>query len=82
MRLSFRQYFFEHCGRSGRKSWHNLKQKEAFEQCESEVGFEAMKAAIDYALASGISNVNYIIKRAKGRTEGGKGVPTEYTKPN
>jgi len=60
------KYLFE---KTGRKRWANLVQKELFEETETGLGFERMKEAINWALASGISNIKSIITAAK---KGGK----------
>ncbi len=56
------EYLFE---KTGRKRWSNLVQKELFESTEAEVDFPIMKAAIDWALVKGISDIQSIITAAK-----------------
>jgi phage replication O-like protein O len=56
------KYLFK---KTGRKRWQNLVQEEEFEKAESQVGYEKMKNAIDWALTSGISNVKSIITAAR-----------------
>ncbi len=56
------RFLFE---RTGRRRWANLSQRDAFEACEREVGLEAMKGGIDWALVSGISNIKSMITAAR-----------------
>jgi len=49
-----------------RKRWANEAQRKAFEAVEAEVGSETMVAAVQWAANAGISDVNRIIKAARG----------------
>lgn len=69
------RYLFE---KTGRKRWSNLLQKSEFESTETEVGFERMKNAIDWALLSGISNIKSMLtaarKERRSHGEQGQGI--------
>jgi len=60
------KYYFE---KANRKRWANKVQKEEFERCENEVGFDRMKNAIDWALTSGIHNPKSMITAARKKKE-------------
>ena len=65
------KYLFE---KTGRKRWQNVVQKELFETTEAEVGEQRMTEAVNWALASGISNIKSVCTAAKkgGRHKSGR----------
>jgi len=50
---------------TNRKRWPNPVQKGLFEACETEVGAERLKQAVDWALGSGIHNVKSMMTAAR-----------------